>query len=198
VLGDAVRWAPGGKGANQAAACAKLGLLTAMVGAVGRDESGRALRNVLADHGVDVTQVEVAAMPTGLAVVLVDRDGESSIVVSPGANARPGTCRRRGCCGTDHGCPRLAESAGGAGRDRGRAAAMARGLVVLNPAAGRALPDSLLQTWTCSSPTRHELATLTGRPDGGLPRGRRRRRPFARRAGAVVVDRPPSAVDRLG
>jgi ribokinase len=165
VLGDAVRWAPGGKGANQAAACAKLGLLTAMVGAVGRDESGRALRNVLADHGVDVTQVEVAAMPTGLAVVLVDRDGESSIVVSPGANARPGTCRRRGCCGTDHGCPRLlcqlevpVETVGGRRR-------WPAGWWSSTPHRVERSPTRCCKRWTCSSPTRHELATLTGRPD---------------------------------
>ncbi|MGA5823005.1 PfkB family carbohydrate kinase [Kitasatospora sp. NPDC094028] len=78
----------GGKGANQAVAAARLGAATHLVGKVGRDEDGRA---ALADlHGA---QVETGAVlthpdaPTGQAVVMVDPQGENSIVVVPGANA---------------------------------------------------------------------------------------------------------------
>ncbi len=77
---------PGGKGANQAVACARLGAEVRMVGAVGRDgfadEALAGLRG--AGVEVDVTRVE---QPTGIALITVDAAGETTIVVAPGANA---------------------------------------------------------------------------------------------------------------
>lgn len=77
---------PGGKGANQAVACARLGAEVTMIGAVGRDPLAD---EVLAGlRGVDVTlDVTDVASPTGIAVILVDAEGETQIVVAPGANA---------------------------------------------------------------------------------------------------------------
>jgi ribokinase len=80
---------PGGKGANQAVAAAKLGARVRMVGCVGQDpNAGDALAG-LRDAGValDVSEVEG---PTGVAIILVGEDGENVIVVVPGANARVG------------------------------------------------------------------------------------------------------------
>jgi ribokinase len=80
---------PGGKGANQAVAAAKLGARVRMVGCVGQDaNAGDALAG-LRDAGVvlDVSEVEA---PTGVAIILVGEDGENVIVVVPGANARVG------------------------------------------------------------------------------------------------------------
>lgn len=89
VLGGDVLRGPGGKGANQAVAAARLGATTAFVGRVGDDEAGRWLRDRLDADGVDVrallTTTDVA---TGLAVIAVDRAGENSIVVASGANRR--------------------------------------------------------------------------------------------------------------
>jgi ribokinase len=77
---------PGGKGANQAVAAARLGAETRFVGAVGRDDFGeRALADLRA-AGVDLSGLQVVDRPTGIALILVDEAGENQIVVVPGAN----------------------------------------------------------------------------------------------------------------
>src|SRR4051794_32806277 len=79
---------PGGKGANQAAGAAASGAHVRMIGSVGDDEAGRAYRAALADRGVDTSGVLVRpSVATGHAVILVDGEGQNSIVVIPGANA---------------------------------------------------------------------------------------------------------------
>lgn len=88
---------PGGKGANQAVACAKLSRTAAladpeadvaMLGAVGADTYGEALRESLASHGVDVSGVEVRRDgKTGIAIIVVDEpSGQNRIILSPEAN----------------------------------------------------------------------------------------------------------------
>lgn len=78
---------PGGKGANQAAAAARLGGRARMVGAVGSDAQGRRMLDALAGAGVDTAGVAVLPGATGTALIVVDRDGENQIVVCPGANS---------------------------------------------------------------------------------------------------------------
>lgn len=79
----------GGKGGNQAVTAASLGAPTAMIAAVGDDDSGAAALLDLARYGVDVSQViRVADARTGEASVLVADSGENAIIVLPGANAR--------------------------------------------------------------------------------------------------------------
>src|SRR5690348_335112 len=86
--GDLVR-TPGGKGANQAVAAARLGAESRLVALLGDDAAGTELRAALAGERVDVAGVEVAAgVPTGTALILVRPDGENTITVSPGANGR--------------------------------------------------------------------------------------------------------------
>ena len=77
---------PGGKGANQAVACARQGANVAMVGCVGQDDFGEALRDALASDGVDVANVRSVESSTGVAVVMVDAEGENRITLVPGAN----------------------------------------------------------------------------------------------------------------
>lgn len=79
--------APGGKGANQAVAAARLGARVRIVGAVGDDERAQVAVSLLADAGVDLTGVTRTAQPTGIARITVDAGGENSIIVIPGANA---------------------------------------------------------------------------------------------------------------
>jgi ribokinase len=91
VLGGAAAFAPGGKGANQAVAAARLGAPSGigvrMVGCVGDDDFGRALRAALVAEGVDVTSLRtVPGMPSGIAMITVDQAGENMITVAPGAN----------------------------------------------------------------------------------------------------------------
>jgi ribokinase len=87
VLGSDLAVNPGGKGANQAVAAARLGGDVAMVGCVGHDSYGALLLDSLRSSGVDAKGVTVAsARATGVALITVTPDGENSIVVAPGAN----------------------------------------------------------------------------------------------------------------
>jgi ribokinase len=81
---------PGGKGANQAVACARLGAEVTMIGAVGPDSHAEEALAGLQEAGVQL-RLQDSDAPTGIAVILVDADGETEIVVAPGANADVGT-----------------------------------------------------------------------------------------------------------
>jgi ribokinase len=160
VVGGDRQELPGGKGANQAVAAARLGATVAFVGRVGDDDAGRRLREGLAAEGVDVTHVRVDPdAPTGMALIAVDGAGENTIVVSPGANARVGAAdveaARDVLAGAavtlvQHEVPDDAVAAAIAG---------AGGTVVLNPAPARpiAAPVDVLV------PNRGELEALAGR-----------------------------------
>ncbi|MEW2636358.1 ribokinase [Streptomyces sp. NPDC048389] len=88
VLGTDLTVHPGGKGANQAVAAARLGARTALLARVGDDAHGRLLLDSQRAAGVDTGGVRVGGAPTGVALITVDPSGDNSIVVSPGANAR--------------------------------------------------------------------------------------------------------------
>ncbi len=91
VLGGAARLRPGGKGANQALAAARLGASVRMAGCCGSDEFGVACRAALQAAGADVAGVRVISeATTGLALITVDAAGENSITVAPGANGLAG------------------------------------------------------------------------------------------------------------
>ncbi len=91
VLGSAARLQPGGKGANQALAAARLGAAVRMAGCCGDDDFGAACRGALAAAAVDVSGIRtVSRAVTGLALIAVDEAGENSITVAPGANALAG------------------------------------------------------------------------------------------------------------
>jgi ribokinase len=78
---------PGGKGANQAVAAARLGARVQMYGLVGADQHGTELVTRLEEAHVDTGTVGVVDAPSGVALILVDATGENQIVVAPGANA---------------------------------------------------------------------------------------------------------------
>ncbi len=89
LLGDELVVATGGKGANQALAAARAGAMPVFLGAVGDDGNGRSMLDALGTGGVDVSSVAVVDdAPTGIALITVSRDGENTIVVAAGANAR--------------------------------------------------------------------------------------------------------------
>lgn len=77
----------GGKGANQAAAVARLGYPIAMIGRVGSDAFSADLRRSLAAAGVDTAAISTVDGPSGNAMIAVEASGDNSIIVSPGANA---------------------------------------------------------------------------------------------------------------
>jgi ribokinase len=86
VAGREILYFPGGKGANQAVAAAKLGAATTLIGRVGEDAFGRELRAYLAAQGVDLTFVQETGAHTGTAVITV-ANADNTIVVISGANA---------------------------------------------------------------------------------------------------------------
>ncbi len=88
VLGSDLAVHPGGKGANQSLAAARLGARTALLARVGDDDHGRLLLETQRAAGVDTDGVLVGGAPTGVALITVDPSGDNSIVVSPGANGR--------------------------------------------------------------------------------------------------------------
>jgi ribokinase len=91
VLGGGASFTPGGKGANQAVAAARLGADVRMVGCVGEDDFGSRLTATLKDEGIDATAVtRIPGAPTGLAMITVDAAGENIITVAPGANHQVG------------------------------------------------------------------------------------------------------------
>jgi ribokinase len=79
---------PGGKGANQAVAAARLGASVQMIGAVGQDVFGEALLHTLAGAGVDTSAIAQIPGPSGVAQIQVADSGENSIIVVPGANGK--------------------------------------------------------------------------------------------------------------
>jgi ribokinase len=156
---------PGGKGANQAVAAARLGRRVAMVGCVGDDDAGRDLLASLQADGVDRSRVRVVdGVPSGTAFITVGEDGENQIVVSPGANARltpedvaaaQAVLAAAAVTLLQLEVPLEAVAA---------AASTAGGRVVLNPAPVRALPAELLGQVDVLVPNRVELAQLAGGP----------------------------------
>jgi ribokinase len=83
---------PGGKGANQAVACARLGAEVTMIAAVGRDALAEEALSGLREAGV-VLELHESDEPTGVALIQVDASGETTIAVAPGANGRLGAVR---------------------------------------------------------------------------------------------------------
>ena len=92
----------GGKGVNQAVACARMGARTAFVGCVGNDDAGVFLRGVLENEGIDTTMLRVVDMPTGRAFINVDGRGENVIVVVSGANTQVGVAQKPLVLPTSH------------------------------------------------------------------------------------------------
>ena len=86
VSGATFSRVPGGKGANQAVACARLGAEVTLIGAIGSDPFAEEALVAVRDAGV-ILDLRAAEEPTGVAVILVDAAGENEIVVAPGANS---------------------------------------------------------------------------------------------------------------
>ena len=88
LLGESVSYIPGGKGANQAVAMAKLGAQVEMFGCVGDDSAGERMLANLWEQGVETARIKrIAGVPTGVALITV-AENDNTIVVVPGANAK--------------------------------------------------------------------------------------------------------------
>ena len=166
VIGRSAVLAPGGKGANQAAAAGALGPEVHMVGSVGEDPAGDRQLAALARSRVDVSSVRgVPGVPTGSATIPVEEgSGENLIVVVPGANAELGpedadvdSVHRATVLLLQLEVPMETVTA---------AARAATGTVVLTPAPPRPLPAELLDHVDVLVPNEHELAQLADAEPG--------------------------------
>jgi len=89
LLGHSIAHIPGGKGATQAVSCAREGGRVGMIGCVGNDAHGQALRDALGRDGIDTAALRTSpGEPTGTALILVEDGGQNRIVMIPGANAQ--------------------------------------------------------------------------------------------------------------
>ena len=162
VLGGDHALVPGGKGANQAVAAARLGRRVGFVGRVGSDDAGTTLTGSLSAAGVDFTHLETSNRPSGIALISVGPDGDNAIVVSPGANRTL-----------------TPESLASAADALAEAAIvlvqleipletvaaipdLATGTIIVNPAPAAPMPAELLGSIDIVTPNRIELATLAG------------------------------------
>jgi ribokinase len=169
VLGRDLQQFSGGKGANQAVACARMGASVRMIGCVGNDPFGRFLLEALGSDGVDTTYVRsVADKPSGVALITVDKDGQNAIVVSPGANSLVNADFVFQCQAAFEGASVLVLQLETPLDGVILAAKLAkeRGIrVVLNPAPAQTLPKELLSLVDDVIPNQSELALLTGTSD---------------------------------
>jgi ribokinase len=162
---------PGGKGANQAVAAARLGAVTAMIGCVGSDAFGVALRGHLREDEVDTSGVRVVDGTTGVALIVVDDLGKNGIVVVPGANAAlsPADVERHEALLSEARVVALQLETPLSTVEHATARAHALGkTVVLNPAPARPLPLSLLACVDFLVPNEIEAGMLTGRKVDGV------------------------------
>jgi ribokinase len=182
--------APGGKGANQAAACARLGASVAMIGRVGEDVFGAALRDGLESFGVDVSRVAATPGPSGVAVIAVDARAENSIVIIPGANGQIGAGDLERLDAVLAGADSLLlqleiplEAVTAATR-----LAYARGVrVILDPAPASPLPDELYTLTDILTPNETECAALVGFPVHDLTQAERAAKTLLNRGVKQVI-----------
>ena len=166
IIGSAYQQVPGGKGANQAIAAARLGAQVSMVGRLGRDAFGDELIEGLAGAGVDQTfVVQDAEAATGVALIVVDDAGQNTIVVASGANMRLSPGNVDAAEGAIASADVLLLQLESPLDTVIRAAEVARRhdvRVILNPAPARPLPDRLLAMVDVLIPNESETALLTG------------------------------------
>jgi ribokinase len=170
IIGKDFHTIPGGKGANQAVAAAKLGAQVSMVGRVGEDDFGRALLENLSSVSINCDGVKKDPhSATGIALITVEDSGENNIVLATGANMKltvddledaADTIARADIVLLQLESPLAAVEAG-------LKMAKKRGVItLLNPAPAQSLPDSLLRYVDILVPNETETGLLTGRPVG--------------------------------
>jgi len=167
VLANSATLYPGGKGLNQAVAASRAGASTAFVGALGSDDNGDALAVVLSADGIGADLVQRSTAPTGQAFIVVDGNGENTIIVASGANATmlDLTSEARAAIGEaavllmqlELPLPIVIEAAA--------AARSAGTTVMLNAAPARKLPDELLDRLDYLIVNEHEACLVAGDDD---------------------------------
>jgi ribokinase len=166
ILGTGFETHPGGKGANQAVAAARLGVPVQMIGQLGSDDIGKQLRAGLQSAGVDTAAVGTVPGSSGVALITVSAKGENSIVVASGANFQvtpayldqhADRIRSAGIVLSQLEIP--LESV----LHLAQLCADARVPLMLDPAPAQKLPDSLFKQVTWFTPNESEASFYLGR-----------------------------------
>lgn len=164
VLGGAYRTFPGGKGANQAVAAARMGVPTTLVAAIGDDPHGVKVKAALEVESIQLERLLVrAGEATGLGLITVDDDGENQIVVSPGANATltaDDVRASEALIQSAHVLLLQLESPNATVLEAARLARAAGKSVILNAAPGRIVSQELMKLVDVLVVNRPEAATL--------------------------------------
>ncbi len=156
---------PGGKGANQACAAARLGGRTIMIACVGNDAFGSQLQGSMGEAGVDISRVRQSSRPTGCACIYVLPNGENAIVISPGANASldaPDAVADLADIGPQDILLTQLETPLETIQAAVRHAKARGAITILDPAPARSLPPGTLDTIDFVTPNQTETATLLG------------------------------------
>ena len=165
ISGEDLQVIPGGKGANQAVAVARLGASVSMLGRVGKDNFGDFLLNNLKSNNVDSQLIQRDDASTGTAIIIVDSDGQNSIVLSAGANGKVNDADVNSASFSDYKLLLLQleiplQTVLSAAKH-----AQENGLrVILNPAPAKQLPDELIALADFLIPNETELSLLTNIP----------------------------------
>ena len=170
ISGDDLQVIPGGKGANQAVAAARLGANVSMLGRVGRDSFSDFLLDNLKGNKVDTTLVQRDDAATGTAIIVVDANGQNSIVLSPGANGQVSTADIESASFHNFDLlllkleipiPTVLRAVQRAKENNAR--------VILNPAPAKELSGELIALADFIIPNESELSLLTGMEVKGIP-----------------------------
>lgn len=166
VVGSDFVVTPGGKGANQAVAAARLGADVRFVGSVGDDAFGRSARAALEAEGVDTTHLATLGnVPTGVALVMVDDAGDNMIAVAAGANHHLDAARLDAAQSVFEGAALVVcqlELPLSVVAHAGVLAQRHGVPLLLNPAPAAALPESLVRSLAYLVPNEGEAALLSG------------------------------------
>lgn len=192
VLGRSFAMFPGGKGANQAVACAKLGGNVSFIGRMGKDVFRDRLLASMRRDGVRLRRVTIdPALPTGIALITVDGTGQNQIIVASGSNMAllPADIDRHRAAFDGARVLLVQLETPLPAVQRAVVLAKRRKLaVILNPAPARRLPKSLLRMVDYLTPNESELSVLTGlQVDGISSAERAARRLLAGGVKSVIV-----------
>lgn len=195
VVGSGFAVTPGGKGANQAVAAARMGARTVMVGRVGSDAFGRELVAGLEAEGIDVSGVSIdEEAPSGVALIEVDDAGQNRIIQVWGANATLGeqeVMAALKALPTVQAVLLQLEAPMEVSLQVARAARQQGCTVILDPAPAGELPGEMYALADILTPNESEAAALTGIPVTDVP--------SAREAAMRLLERgAPSVVVKLG
>ena len=188
ISGDDLQTFPGGKGANQAVAAARLGASVSMLGRVGKDNFGDYLINNLQSNNVDTKQVQRNDASTGTAIIAVDSNGQNSIVLSAGANGKVSDADVMTASFSDFNLLLLqleipietVLSAAQRAKEKGLR-------VLLNPAPARALPDELISLPHFLVPNETELGLLTNQTVNDIPSAERASKILLERGAQTII-----------